>query len=590
MTSKPDNSFGSEASNRRLRKRHAAEWRLKVYGILALTLAGTALAVLMWSVVGKAGAALSETYITLSVDLDPAILDPDGARDPKKLLRADFAGLTKKTLRAAFKDVKNRKDKKALYDLVSGGAAFELAQKVAADPALVGTTLDFSFLASDVADLYQKGAYGTLSAQPVSGTLEIDRKGRKIILSSSAPDFQPLMAGIHAHFRRMAARADVQAGMQNAGQAEFLRRAAAATNPEVKAANQKLAAERLAKRDGFRTKAAALRARANDPAALVKLDRQTNSVLIKANGGWIKLTKLAPERAEGVVLAPVDAPRARTTDWRLVYSDVPEKARQFSDKQIVWMETLAAKGRVKTVFNTRFFTAGDSREPELAGLWGAVAGSALTMLVTLVLAFPVGVMAAIYLEEFAPKNKFTALVEVNINNLAAVPSIVFGLLGLAVFIGFFGVPRSAPLAGGIVLAIMTLPTVIISSRASIAAVPPSIRDAALGIGASKVQMAFHHVLPLSLPGIMTGAIIGMARALGETAPLIMIGMVAFIVDIPNGVTDSATVLPVQIFRWADLPERAFQSRTSLAILVLLVFLILMNGLAVFLRRRFERRW
>jgi phosphate transport system permease protein len=217
-------------------------------------------------------------------------------------------------------------------------------------------------------------------------------------------------------------------------------------------------------------------------------------------------------------------------------------------------------------------------------------GSFWTMLVTILLAFPIGVMAAIYLEEFAKKNLMNTFIEVNINNLAAVPSIVYGLLGLAVFLGFFGVPRSAPLAGGIVLAVMTLPTIIIASRAAMAAVPPSIRDAALGIGASKLQTAFHHVLPLSMPGILTGTIIGMARALGETAPLIMIGMVAFIVDIPTGVTDSATVLPVQIYRWSDFPERAFEARTSAAILVLLVFLVLMNGLAVFLRKRFERRW
>jgi len=212
------------------------------------------------------------------------------------------------------------------------------------------------------------------------------------------------------------------------------------------------------------------------------------------------------------------------------------------------------------------------------------------MLVTFSLAFPLGVMAAIYLEEFAPKNRFTDFVEVNINNLAAVPSIVFGLLGLAVFLGFFGVPRSSPLAGGIVLALMTLPTIIIAARASIRAVPPSIRDAALGLGASRLQTAFHHVLPLAMPGILTGTIIGMAQALGETAPLIMIGMVAFIVDIPTGITDSATVLPVQVFRWSDFPERAFEARTAAAICVLLVFLIVMNAIAVFLRKRFERRW
>jgi phosphate transport system permease protein len=241
-------------------------------------------------------------------------------------------------------------------------------------------------------------------------------------------------------------------------------------------------------------------------------------------------------------------------------------------------------------FNRTFFTADDSREPELAGIWGAVCGSFYTLIVTLALSFPLGVATAVYLEEFAPRNVWTDLIEVNINNLAAVPSIVFGLLGLAVFLGVFGMPRSAPVVGGLVLALMTLPTIIIASRAALQSVPPSIRDAALGVGASKMQMILHHVLPLALPGILTGTIIGMARALGETAPLLMIGMVAFIVDIPNSFTDPAAVLPVQIYLWADSPERAFVERTSAATLVLLVFLIVMNGLAVVLRRRFERRW
>lgn len=217
-------------------------------------------------------------------------------------------------------------------------------------------------------------------------------------------------------------------------------------------------------------------------------------------------------------------------------------------------------------------------------------GSMLTLLVTLSLSFPIGVAAAVYLEEFAPSNRWTDLIEVNINNLAAVPSIVFGLLGLAVFLNFFGLPRSAPLVGGLVLTLMTLPTIIIASRASLKSVPPSIREAALGVGASKMQAIAHHVLPLAMPGMMTGTIIGMAQALGETAPLLMIGMVAFIVDVPGSFTDPATVLPVQIYLWADSPERAFVERTSAAIMVLLTFLIFMNATAVFLRKKFERRW
>ena len=270
--------------------------------------------------------------------------------------------------------------------------------------------------------------------------------------------------------------------------------------------------------------------------------------------------------------------------------DKPEVERRIKDQQIAWVDKLVAQERVESRFNKIFFTAGDSREPELAGIRGAASGSFFTLIVTLLLAFPLGVATAVYLEEFAPQNRWTDLIEVNINNLAAVPSIVFGLLGLAVFINFIGLPRSAPLVGGLVLTLMTLPTIIIASRAALKSVPPSIREAALGIGASKMQMVFHHVLPLAMPGMLTGTIIGMAQALGESAPLLMIGMVAFIVDVPDSVMDPATVLPVQIYLWADSPERAFVERTSAAIMVLLAFLIVMNALAVLLRRKFERRW
>ena len=273
-----------------------------------------------------------------------------------------------------------------------------------------------------------------------------------------------------------------------------------------------------------------------------------------------------------------------------IRKDSPETERRVKDKQIAWFERLENRGLVETVFNTTFFTAGDSREPELAGIFGAAMGSLFTMLVTLLVSFPLAVASAIYLEEFAPVNKWTQTIEVNINNLAAVPSIVFGLLGLAVFINFFGMPRSAPVVGGLVLALMTLPTIIIAARSALKSVPPSIREAAYGLGASPLQVVTHHVLPLAMPGILTGTIIGMAQALGETAPLLMIGMVAFIVDVPHGALDPATVLPVQIYLWADSPERAFVERTSAAICVLLAFLVIMNVGAVFLRKRFERKW
>jgi phosphate transport system permease protein len=270
-------------------------------------------------------------------------------------------------------------------------------------------------------------------------------------------------------------------------------------------------------------------------------------------------------------------------------SDDRETTR-LSPQQIAWADELRHTGRIDVQFNSRFFTSGDSREPELAGVWGAVVGSIYSLMVCLLLSFPVGVLAATYLEEFAPKNRWTDLIEVNINNLAAVPSIVFGLLGLAIFLNFMELPRSAPLVGGIVLAMMTLPTVIISARASLKAVPPSIREASLALGASPLETVFHNVVPLAMPGVLTGTIIGMGRALGETAPLLMIGMVAFVVDVPTGVTDPSTALPVQVYLWADSPERAFAEKTSAAILVLIGFLMCMNLSAVLLRKKFETKW
>jgi len=266
-----------------------------------------------------------------------------------------------------------------------------------------------------------------------------------------------------------------------------------------------------------------------------------------------------------------------------------EAGLRITQQQAQWLAQLISSDSIESRFNFSFFTASDSREPELAGIKGALMGSLLTLFVTLLLSFPLGVAGALYLEEFAPRNRLTDFIEININNLAAVPSIVFGLLGLAVIINLFGLPRSAPLVGGIVLTLMTLPTIIIASRAAIKAVPPSIREAALGLGASKMQVTFSHVLPQAMPGIITGAIIGVAQALGETAPLLMIGMVAFIVDVPSSIVDSATVLPVQIFLWADSPERAFLAKTSAAILVLLTLLLIINLSATMLRSKFEKK-
>jgi len=323
------------------------------------------------------------------------------------------------------------------------------------------------------------------------------------------------------------------------------------------------------------------------PEVTSRSDRRTLNALISANASFDLRRMVIDDPSLVGTTQKVWLPASSDVDVFVkgdISADIPEAQRRIKDIEIGWVKTLEQQGSMERRFNTRFFTDGDSRNPEVAGIWGAVVGSFYTLLVTLILAFPLGVMAAVYLEEFAPKNRWTDLVEVNINNLAAVPSIVFGLLGLAVFLNFFHLPRSAPLVGGMVLALMTLPTIIIASRAALKAVPPSIREAALGIGASRVQTVTHHVLPLAMPGMLTGTIIGMAQALGLTAPLPMIGSVALLVGLPG------TVLPVQVYLWADSPERAFVEKTSAAIIVLLAFLICMNLIAIVLRKRFERRW
>ncbi len=421
----------SEAARRRLRRRYAAERRFRLYGAAAIGVALAALVLLLVSVARNALPAFWQHEVVLEIDFDAERLDPQGTRDPRTLGGGNYRALVRSALTELFPEASGRRERRALGALISSGAAFELRDRVLADPELVGT-----------------------------------RSAQRLPLSADADQY-----------------------------------------------------------------------------------------------------------LKGKVDAELD-----------------ESERRLSDRQLAWIEALREQDRIQRVFNRRFFRSGDSREPELAGIWGAAMGSLLTLVVTLALSFPMGVAAAVYLEEYAPRNRWTDLIEVNINNLAAVPSIVFGLLGLAVFLNFFGLPRSAPVVGGLVLALMTLPTVIIASRAALMAVPPSIREAALGVGASPLQVTFQHVLPLALPGILTGTIIGMARALGETAPLLMIGMVAFIVDVPGSFTDPATALPVQIFLWADSPERAFTEKTSAAIVVLLAFLIIMNLLAVVLRNRFERRW
>lgn len=422
-----DQTQQAEQVRRSLKQRYRKERRFRAYGILAIALALSALAVLFIDIIGKGYTGFMKTTITLEVTLDPEVMYLDDPTDPKQVRMADFVAplivAADKALPGATED-----DQDALRRLINPYASTELREALKENPQWMGTTRTMTFLAHSNVDVYVKHQ--------------------------------------------------------------------------------------------------------GDTAYSIKLTEQ----------------------------------------------------------QQAWVDDLVERGLVDTSFNDVFFTNGDSRDPAKAGILGAIVGSLLTMIITLILSFPIGVAAAIYLEEFAPKNRITDFIEVNINNLAAVPSIIFGLLGLAVFINLFGLPRSVPFVGGVVLTLMTLPTIIISSRAAIKSVPPSIREAAEGIGASKMQVVLHHVLPLAMPGMMTGSIIGMAQALGETAPLLLIGMVAFIVEPPTGFFDAATVLPVQVFLWSSSPELAFIERASAAIMVLLAFLMSMNGLAIWMRRRLERRW
>ena len=560
-------------AGRSLAARHRAEWWLRVAGLGALLFAGAALLALVGSVAGRAVHALTETY--LRVDLDLA--DFDG--DAESWLRA--------SLRENIPEASGRRQRRELAALVSIGAVFELPEQVAALPPGGPGVVRLPVLASDHVDLYRKGQLAPLrtAAGDFPVRLETHDDGFRL-LADGGGDFGVALAPFRDRLGDLAGRREAAAARQSAAAG----RVAAAGGGEAGAEGAEAARYRE-QADALGREALALRARAAAPDLDIEADAEMPSILVRIAGGVLRAERL---RSDSLHLSVIRAPSAvgpvAAGAWELWVNKVPEGWRSITDRQIGWFESLAAAGRVETRFNWRFFRSGNSREAELAGILGAVAGSFWTMLVTLVLACPIGVFAALYLEEFAPRNRVTDFIEVNINNLAAVPSIVFGLLGLAAFIQFFGLPRSVPLVGGMVLALMTLPTVIIASRASIRAVPGSIRDAALGVGASRVQTVFHHVLPLAVPGILTGTIIGMAQALGETAPLLLIGMVAFIVGTSGGVLEPASALPVQIFQWSDFPEVAFSNKAALAILTLILFLVAMNALAVFLRHRFERRW
>ncbi|MEJ2575745.1 MAG: phosphate ABC transporter permease PstA [Gammaproteobacteria bacterium] len=591
-----------------LGRRYARERRFRLMGMAAVTLGLVFVGILFTTIVSKGYTAFVQTHIALEIAFAERTVDPSGNRDPAEIARADYLGLVKQAMRETFPWVSGRQDKRELYKLVSSGASYQLGDLVVDNPALIGTTQRVWLVADDDIDVYAKGRATPISILGTDGVGSATGTTGRIQVLSTANDFTAVLADVKRRLQQVARakerdlltqetlldnareqvtrlEADLAAarrGGDPATVAELETELASAHTEQASVANYIAT---------IRSQIVDLEQRANTPGGEERLTPEMPSYLVAINGGLVKATAVSDAGISGEVLVPLaSAAEAAPGTWEIKVLETPESSRRVKDNSIAWMMYLEDKGLVEKQFNTAFFSNGDSREPELAGIGGAAMGSLFTLLVTLLLSFPIGVAAAVYLEEFAPKNRWTDLIEVNINNLAAVPSIVFGLLGLAVFINFFGLPRSAPLVGGLVLTLMTLPTIIIASRAALKSVPPSIREAALGVGASKMQTIFHHVLPLAMPGMLTGTIIGMAQALGETAPLLMIGMVAFIVDIPGGVTDPATVLPVQIFLWADSPERAFVERTSAAIMVLLAFLIAMNAFAVVMRRRFERRW
>jgi phosphate transport system permease protein len=597
----------SDAARAHVRRRYRAEARFRAYGIGAILFAAIALVVLVGDIVIKAVPAFTIAELTLDVPVSAEAIDPTGSDDPAVIARGDFIKPIRDSLLAMFPGVAdNRRQRQALYGLLSTDAALDLRQRVMADPALIGTTINVPVLISDDADLYYKGMVTRVEELQTRGVGSPSATTGTVTLLSSANDFSDELV-------RVKTALSVQADALRR-ERDRLRVIDQTNSADLVAAREQLAAARTSGAgvaalegavtkyesdeaslrssiEGLSTRIADLEGRFDTAGSPEALDPTAPSVLVEINGGVIKATELGNDRITGEVLIPLSSTDAAPPGtWRTLVLETPEANRKLSDQEIAWLQRFEENGFVSQRFNWLFFSSGDSREAELAGILGALVGSAYTMLVTLIICLPIGVASAIYLEEFAPKNRWTELIEVNINNLAAVPSIVFGLLGLAVFLNFFGLPRSSPLVGGLVLALLVLPTIIIASRAALKAVPPSIREAALGVGASHQQAVFHHVLPLAMPGVLTGTIIGMAHALGETAPLLLIGMIAFIVDVPEGVTQAATVLPVQIFLWSDLPEIGFQAKTSAAIIVLLLFLFLMNGVAIVLRKRFERRW
>jgi len=538
----PARELASLESNRRVRRRYAADRRLQVYGIVAIVLAVGLLGILLASLVVTGLPAFLQTKVDLAIYVDPAKVD---AKDPAK---GNFRALVRDALASFVPADATDKQKTEVAKILTSDAPYIVRDYVVDHPDTIGKTITLPIAVSDPFDQLNKGVIpkevDALSWSQVRYFERLENRG--VVVEEGGRTSLKLDVYIDP--------AKIEAGPPPSGDfAAIARDSLQAYLPDV-----------------------------HDTALFAMLADDAPDVLAKCVADDPSLIGKTVQ-----VSFPVSPPVAE-----LAKGETPKVPNpRFTPTQLAAFDAMVAKGIVHTPFNWELFFNADSRFPERAGLAGAITGTFLMLLVSFALSFPIGIAAAVYLEEFAPKNRLTDLIEVNINNLAAVPSVVFGLLGLAVFIGFFGLPRSVPLVGGMVMSLITLPTIIIATRAALKAVPPSIREAALGVGASKHQVMLHHVLPLAMPGILTGTIIGMAHALGETAPLLLIGMNAFIPSIESmGILEPATTLPTQIYSWADSPERGFVSRTSAAILVLLGFLVVMNMLAVVLRHRFERKW
>ncbi len=539
----PGHEWSSASARRRVRRRYAADRRLQAYGLGAIGVATILLGILFSSLIYTGYIAFFTTKVELSVPLDPARIDKSKIRD------ANFRSIVRDAFGTYFPNVKSPREKRRLFKIMSSGADTILMNYVLANPHKIGSTVRLKVPLSDPFDQLYKGVIPR----------DIDALGADRVLL----------------FRRLKDRGVVSVvdGKSVVTVDAFIDPKSVNTT-DLEAGNYSAIV-----REAFKT-------------YFLTEPTPAYEEILSEDAAQVLKTFVTADPSKVGQTVQIKLPLSQHYDVLNKTGQAKMRNPRFSsDAELKWFDELKNRGSLSSEFAYSLFFNADSRFPELAGLAGALTGSFLLLLVCFLLSFPIGIATAIYLEEFAPKNRWSDLVEVNINNLAAVPSVVFGLLGLALFLGTFGMPRSAPLVGGMVLSLMTLPTIIVATRAALKAVPPSIREAALGVGASKHQVIFHHVLPLAMPGILTGTIIGLAQALGETAPLLLIGMNAFIPSIENmGVLQPAMALPTQIFSWADSPERGFVSRTSAAILILLGFLIIMNTIAVYLRHRFQRRW